>query len=108
MMFLHQMSNGVLAERVAALYLLHFHLKSSTKENSCCVRNVIQLCYMQMLVGKWFLAEEVGGFRPQEQDKITEMTQSENLQFLQPLFPVLTMVALFRLCSHAREAAQCQ
>lgn len=52
MMFLHQMSNGVLAQRVAALYLLHFHLKSGTKEIPYCVRNVLQLCCMQMLVGK--------------------------------------------------------
>lgn len=107
-MFLHQMSHGVLAERVAALYLLHFRLKSGTKEIPYYVRNVIQLCYMQMLVGKLFLAEKVNDFMPQEQDKIIEMTQSENLHFLQPLFPMLTMVALFRLCSDAREPDQCQ
>lgn len=68
----------------------------------------MQLCYMQMLVGKWFLAQEVDGSVPQDQDKIIETTQSESLDFLQPLFPVLTMVALFRLCSDAREADQCQ
>lgn len=58
-MFLHQTSNGVLAERVAALYLLHFHLKSGTKEIPYCVIDVIQLFYLQMLVGKLFSAEEV-------------------------------------------------
>lgn len=47
---------------------------------------------------------------PQVQDKILELTQKwKNLHFLQPFAtPVLTTVALFRLCSDAREADQCQ
>lgn len=47
---------------------------------------------------------DVNGWIPPKLDNMTAMTQSENLQFLQPLLPVLTVVALFRLSSNAREA----
>lgn len=84
------MSNGVLAEKVAALYLLHFHLKKCYKRNS----SLCQKCYTVVLYANaagemipWRRKSNI--FIPQEQDKIIEMTQSEkpeNLHFLQPLF----------------------
>lgn len=53
-MFLHHTSNGVLAKRVAALYLLHFQLKTGRKDIPYWVTAVEHVFYMQVLLGKQY------------------------------------------------------